>query len=78
MRLSYLARCLYATRIGRAWLTSQKLEENFSSREDQPPTAERKRIVLDRIAHLQFVGAAVELADAKEAEHQGAVLPNTL
>jgi hypothetical protein len=51
----------------------QKLEENFASPEDQPQIAELKRILLVRIADLEFVGAAIGLADAKEAEHQSAV-----
>ena len=58
--------------------TLQKLEENFASPEDQPRIGELKRILLHRIADLEFVGAAVELADAKETEHQGAVLPSVV
>jgi len=54
----------------------QRVEETFASEEDQPRIAELKRTLLHRIADLEFVGAAVELADAKEAEHPGAVLPS--
>jgi hypothetical protein len=56
----------------------QKLEENFASPEDQPRIADIKRILLLHIADLEFVGAAVELADAKESGHHGAVLPSVV
>jgi hypothetical protein len=55
----------------------QKLEENFSSLEDQPMFAELRRLILLRIADLESVGGAVEKANA-EAGHQDAVrLPFT-
>ena len=55
----------------------QKLEKNFSSLEDQPMFAELRRLILLYIADLEFVENA-ELADAKGAQHQGAVLPSVV
>jgi hypothetical protein len=51
-------------------VTLQKLEENFASTDDQTRIAELKRILLLRIADLEFVGAAVELADAEKAKQE--------
>ena len=45
----------------------QKLEENFASPEDQPHIAELKRILLLRIADIEFVEAIVEQDKANEA-----------
>jgi hypothetical protein len=50
--------------------TLQRLEENFATPEDQPILAELKRILLHRIADLEFVGAAVERASPEEARPQ--------
>ena len=46
---------------------------NFASEADQPRIAELKHILLLSIADLEFVGAAVEKANAEEAVHQDAV-----
>jgi hypothetical protein len=53
--------------------TLQRIEESFASPEDQPVLAELGRIILLRIADLEFVEAAVGKANAEEAEHQDAV-----
>ena len=53
----------------------QKLEENFSSLEDQPMFAELKLLILLHIADLESVGGAVEKANAEETGHQDAVRP---
>jgi hypothetical protein len=45
----------------------QKLEENFSSLEDQPMFAELRRLILLHIADLESVAGAVEKANAEEA-----------
>lgn len=50
--------------------TLQRLEENIASPEDQPRIAELKRILLLRIADLEFVGAAVEKADADKPKQK--------
>jgi hypothetical protein len=39
----------------------QKVEETFASPEDQPTLSELKRILIHRIADLEFVGASVEM-----------------
>ena len=57
--------------------TLQKLEENFASTEDQPRIAELKCILLHRIADLEFVGAAVEVANAEKAANQEGTLQDT-
>jgi len=44
----------------------QKLEENFPSLEDQRHVAELKRILLLRLADIEFVQAVVEREEAKE------------
>ena len=54
-------------------LTLQRLEEEFPSLEDQPVMAELKRILLLRIADIEFVGAAVHKANSEAAQHQDAV-----
>jgi hypothetical protein len=54
--------------------TLQKLEENFASTEDHPQMADLKRILLLRIADLEFVGTAVELAN-NEASVPPQLLP---
>jgi hypothetical protein len=48
--------------------TLQKLEEGFASVEDQPVMAELKRILLLRIADMEFVTAAVEMVNAENQE----------
>ena len=53
--------------------TLQKLEETCASPEDETLLAELKRILLLRIADLEFVGAAVEKGNSGAAEHQDAV-----
>jgi hypothetical protein len=57
-------------------ITLQKLEENFASPDDQNVIAELKRIILLRIADLEFVGAAVELADAEKAKQDASLVPD--
>ena len=47
--------------------TLLKLEESFASPEDQPQIAELKRILLLRIADIEFVEAIVERDNADEA-----------
>jgi hypothetical protein len=56
--------------------TLLKLEENFASPEDWPMMAELKRIILLRIADLEFVGAVVEKDNAEEpTQPEGVLLP---
>lgn len=54
----------------------QKLEEDFASPEDQPRITELKRILLLRIADLEFVGATVERANAEETKQRDAIRPS--
>jgi hypothetical protein len=56
----------------------QKVEETFASPEDQPTLSELKRILIHRIADLEFVGASVEMSNAEEAKHQNAILPSVI
>jgi hypothetical protein len=49
-------------------ITLQSLDKNFAAPDDQNVIAELKRILLLRIADLEFVGAAVELAEAEKAK----------
>jgi hypothetical protein len=56
----------------------QKVEDTFVSPEDQPNIAELKRILIHRIADLEFVGAAVAMSNAEEAKHQEAILPSVI
>ena len=51
----------------------QSVEETFASPADQSHITELKRILLLRIADLEFVGAAVEMANAEEAENHDRV-----
>ena len=50
--------------------TLRKLPENFASPEDQPQLAELKRILLLRIADIEFARAAVETSNAEEVEEE--------
>ena len=50
--------------------TLQKLEENFVSPEDQPRLEELKRVLLHRLADLEFVGAAVEKTSPDKPKQQ--------
>ena len=54
--------------------TLRKIEEEFASTDDQPQIAELKRILLLRIADLEFVGATVEMANVDAVEHPDSVL----
>lgn len=58
--------------------TLQHLEENLASSDDQTRLAELKRILLHRIADLEFVGAAVEKANPEEPQRQHAVPQNAV
>ena len=58
--------------------TLQKIEEKFTSPEDQRRIAEIKRILLLRIADFEFVGAVVEKGNSEDAEHQVAVHPSVI
>ena len=49
--------------------TLSRLEGEFVTAEDQAKMAELKRILLLRIADLEYVGAAVDQANAEQGEH---------
>ena len=57
-------------------ITLQTLEESFAAPDDQNVIAELKRIILLRIAELESVGAAVELADAEKANQAASLTPD--
>ena len=54
-------------------ITLQRLEEEFPSPQDQSVIAELKRILLLRLADLEFVGAAVASENAKEAKSRASL-----
>ena len=53
--------------------TLRKQEEEFASTENEPQIAELKRIILRRIANLEFVGVTVEKENG-ELEHPDSAL----